>query len=112
MDTISHHAVIRYIGLKGLTPKEIYEDMVVRLGDNASSCSMVKKWDAEFKCGRDSLEDDPRQRRSVTVTTQETMADRRVTEYYIATELGISQDRIHAVVTNELHQSQKSLDLI
>ena len=67
---------------------------------------MVKKWDAEFKCGRDSLENDPRQGRPVTVTTQETiakmhdiiMADRRVMEHYIATELGISQDLIHAVI--------------
>ena len=71
---------------------------------------MVKKWDAEFKRGRDSPEDDPRRRRPVNVTTQETiaksyyiiMADRRVTEYYIVTELGTSQDRIHAVIHNEL----------
>ena len=62
-------------------------------------------WPAEFKHDRESLEDDPVKRRPVTVTTQETiakihdiiMADRRVMEHYIATELGISQDRIHAV---------------
>ena len=54
--------------------------------------------------------------RPVTVTTQDTiakihdiiMADRRVTEYYIATELGISQDFIHAVVHNELHMYKVS----
>ena len=40
---ISHRAVIRYLGLKGLTPKEIHEDMVVTLGENAPSYSMVKK---------------------------------------------------------------------
>ena len=67
--------------------------MVVKLGENASSYSM-----AEFKRDRDGLEDDPCPRRPVTVITQETiaksrdiiMADRRVTEYYIATELCIS----------------------
>ena len=55
---------------------------------------------AEFKRSRESLEEDPSPGRPVNVTTQETiakihdiiMADRRVTEYYIATELGISQD--------------------
>ena len=43
MDNISLCAVIHYLGLKGLSPKEIHEDMVVALGENASSYSMVKK---------------------------------------------------------------------
>ncbi|XP_041349335.1 protein GVQW3-like [Gigantopelta aegis] len=114
MDNISHGTVIRYLGLKGLTPKEIHEDMVVTLGEDAPSYSMVKKWAAEFKRGRESLEDDPRPGRPVTVTTQETiakihdiiMAYRRVTGRYIATELGISQERIHAVIHNELQMSK------
>ena len=83
MDNISHREVICY-----LDPKEIHEDMVVTVG---------KKWNAEFKQAG-SLEDDPHWRRPITIMTQETvakirdviMADRRVTEYYIATELGIS----------------------
>ena len=74
IDNIDHRAVILYLGHKGLTPKEIHEDMTVTIGENAHSYSMVKKWDVEFKRGRDSLEDDPHQRRLVTVTTQETIA--------------------------------------
>ena len=113
---ISLHAVIRYLSLIGLTPKEIHEVMVVTLGENAHSHSMVKKWAAEFKCGRESLEDDPRRRRPVTVTTQETiakirdivMANRRVTEYYTATELGISLDHIHVDIHNKHHMSKVS----
>ena len=62
MDNISHCAVIRYLGIKGLTLKEIHEDLVVTLGDNVPSYSLVKKWDAEFKRGRASLEDDPHRR--------------------------------------------------
>ena len=46
----------------------IHEDMVVSLAKNAHSYSMVKKWAAEFKRGRDSLENTRRRRRSVTVT--------------------------------------------
>ena len=58
MDNISHRAVIRYISMKDLTPKEIHEDMVVKLGENAPSYSMVKTLAAEFKRDRDSLKDD------------------------------------------------------
>ena len=61
--------------------------MVVTLGGNAPSYDMVEKWDAEFKRDRDSLDEPPLEK--ATVTTQETianihdiiMADRRVTEY-------------------------------
>ena len=49
MDNISHREVIHYLGLQGLTPKEIHEDMTVTLEENAPSYSMVKKWPAEFK---------------------------------------------------------------
>ena len=94
MDNISYHAVIRYLGLKGLAPKVIHEDMAVILGENAPSYTMVMTCAAEIKR---SLEDNPRPGRPVIFTTQETiakihdiMADRRITEYYIATELGIS----------------------
>ena len=74
-------------------------------------------WAAEFECDRESLVEDPRPRRPVTVTTQETiakihdiiMANRGVSERYAATELGISQDRIHAVIHNELHMSKVSV---
>ena len=73
MNNSSHRAVIRYLGLKGLTPTEIHEDLVATLEENAPSYSFVVKWAAEFKHGWESLEDDPRARRPVTVTTQETI---------------------------------------
>ena len=116
MENISNRAAIRYLGLKGLTPNEVHEDMVATLGEDAPSYTIVKKWAAEFKRGRESLEDDPRPGRRVTVTTPETiakihdiiMADRRVTERYIAIELGISQERVHTVIHNELQMSKVS----
>ena len=40
------------------------------------------------------------------------MADRQVMEHYIATKLGISQDRIHAVIYNELHMSKVSVHCV
>ena len=74
MDNISYRAVIRYLGHEGFTPKEIREDMVVKLGEDAPSHSMVQKWAVEFRRDRESQEDDPCSRRPVTVTTQDTIA--------------------------------------
>ena len=116
MDKIGHRAVIQYLQIKGLTPKEIHEDMVATLQDNAPSYSMVKKWAADFKRGRDSLEDDPHQGRPATVTTQEIvdkihdmlLTDRCLTVLYIATELGISQERVHAIIHNQLEMMKVS----
>ena len=95
---ITHFVVIRYLSLKGLTTNEIHEDMMVTPGENDPSNNIVKDWDAEFNRGRGSEEDDTSRRRPATVTTHETidkihdiiMADRRVTGYYIVTELDIS----------------------
>ena len=39
MDEIGHLAVIQYLNIKGLTPKEIHEDTVATLRDNAPSYS-------------------------------------------------------------------------
>ena len=71
---ISHRAVNRYLGLKRITPKKIHEDVLVTLGEDAPSYSMVKRWAAEFNRGKESLEEVHRQRRPVTVTTQKTIA--------------------------------------
>ncbi|XP_076055186.1 protein GVQW3-like [Oratosquilla oratoria] len=116
MDKIGYWAVIQYLHIKGLTPKEIHEDMVATLRDNAPSYSMVKKWAADFKQGRDSLEDDPRQGRPATVTTKEVtdkihdvlLTDRRLTERFIATLLCISQEHVHAIIHNHLEMTKIS----
>ncbi|XP_062917308.1 uncharacterized protein LOC134353216 [Mobula hypostoma] len=116
MDNSGLRAVICYLGLKGLSPKEVHEDMGGNTRGGYPSYSMVKKWAAEFKRGRESLEDDPRPGGSVTVITQETidkihdmiLTDRRVTQRYIATELGISQEHVHAVIHNELQMTKVS----
>ena len=71
---------------------------------------------AEFKCGRQSLEDDPRPGSPVTVATPEmvnkvhdiVMTDRRVTERYIASKTGISQERVHSILTENLEMKKLS----
>ena len=44
MDNINLCAIIRYLGLKGLSSKEVHKDVVATLGELAPSYSMVKKW--------------------------------------------------------------------
>ena len=44
-------------------------DMVATLRDDAPALLTVQKWAAEFKRGRESLEDEPRSGRPVTATT-------------------------------------------
>ena len=110
MDKIAERAVIQYLHKKGLVPKAIHADMVATLGKDAPSYATVKRWVAEFKRGRESLEDDPRPGRPVTVTTPEkvskvhdiVMHDRRVTERYIASSVGISQERVHSILIEDL----------
>ncbi|XP_076039465.1 histone-lysine N-methyltransferase SETMAR-like [Oratosquilla oratoria] len=84
--------------------------MVGNLRGNAPLNSIIKTWAADFIHGRDSLEDDPRPGRPATVTTQEIidkihdmlLTDQCLTEHFIATELGISQERVHAFINNHL----------
>ncbi|XP_076035341.1 protein GVQW3-like [Oratosquilla oratoria] len=90
--------------------------MVSTLRDNAPSYSVVKKWADDFRRGRESLEDDPRQGRPATVTTQEiidkihdmSLTDRRLIKRFIATELGISQERAHALIQHHLKMTKAS----
>ena len=37
MDKIRHRAVIRYFGLKGLTPKQVHQDMEATFGQDTPS---------------------------------------------------------------------------
>ena len=116
MDKIWHRGVIKYLQRKGLSPKDIHADMVATLGDGAPALSTVQKWAAEFKRGRESLEDDPRPGRPVTATTQENvdhvhhmvMDDRRITVNQVASSVGISRERVENILHNELGMSKVS----
>ena len=116
MDKLGERAVVQYLHKKGLTPKDIHNDMVATLGKDAPSYATVKRWVAEFKGSRQSLEDDPRPGRPVTVATPEmvnkvhdiVMTDRRVTERYIASTVVISHERVHPILTEDLEMRKLS----
>ena len=60
MDKFEKRAVIKYLFLKGMSGKAIRGDMLATFGDNALAYSVVKSWLAEFKRGRNNVEDDHR----------------------------------------------------
>jgi transposase len=59
MDKTEYCAVIKFFVKEGLTPNEIHSKYIKVYGDSSPSFSTIKKWAAEFKRGRTSLEDDP-----------------------------------------------------
>ena len=46
-----------YFCKKGIPPKEIHDDFMETLGKESPSYSTVKRWAAEFKRGREIVED-------------------------------------------------------
>jgi histone-lysine N-methyltransferase SETMAR len=71
MDTIEYRAVIKLFVKDGLTPNKIHSKFINVYGDSSPSFSTIKKWAPEFKRGRTSLEDDPREGRPKSATTPE-----------------------------------------
>jgi len=71
MDKIEYRAVIKFFVKEGLTPNEIHSNFIKFYGNFSPSFSTIKKWAAEIKCGRASLEDDPRAKRPKRATTSE-----------------------------------------
>jgi len=68
MDKIEYRAVIKLFVKEGLTSNEFDSKFIKVDGYSSPSFSTIKKWAAEFKRGRTSLEDDPRGGRPKSAT--------------------------------------------
>ena len=107
---IKFRAVIEFLTLENNAPSDIYDRMVKIYQDQCPSYATIKRWSAEFRRGRKSLEDDPRSGRPVTSTTSETieavenivMEDRRVTIRQIEDTLGISFGSVGTILHEHL----------
>lgn len=114
MDKIEYRAVIKFSLKEGLTVSEIQTKFRNVYGDSSPSFSTIKKWAAEFKRDRSSLEDDPRTGRPKTATTSEMIEkvhdlilnDRRIKVREVANTMGISKERVGYILHKELHMKK------
>ena len=113
---IEFRAVIKFLTKESAKAKEIHRRMADVYGDSSPKYSTVAKWSAEFKRGRDSLEDDPRLGRPADVISQE-MIDRverlvlnnlRIKVAELASECGISNGSVYTIIHEHLGMSKVS----
>lgn len=102
--------------MKGMKGKNIYDELKNVLGECALSYATVKNWVAEFKRGRICVQDEARPGRPKSVTTPEmvvkvhdmVLSDRRLKLSEIADTTGISKERIHHILSEELNMKKLS----
>lgn len=110
MDPKEQRCVIKYLVKKRLSPTEIHADLTATLGDLAVSYDIVKRWCREFKCGRESCEDEHAGGPEIQVTTDENiqkvhnliLQDRRITLRQIVEETGFSYHVVQNITSNIL----------
>ena len=117
---IEFRAVIKLLTKEGAKAKEIHRRMADVYGDSNPKYSTVAKWSAEFKRGRDSLEDDPRPGRPADVISQEiidrverlVLNNRRIKAAELASECGSSNGSVYTIIHEHLGMSKVSARLV
>lgn len=107
-------AVIKFLTAEGSNAMEIHSRLVVVYGNDSPAYSTVAKWNAEFRRGRTSLEDDPRCGRPVETVTEDVcaavetmvMTDRRMKTREIGHALGISKGSVNLILHEKLGLSK------
>ena len=107
---IEFKAVIKFLTKEGAKAKEIHWRMADVYGDSSPKYFTVAKWSAEFKRGRDSLEDDPRPSHPADVISQEmidhverlVLNNRQIKVVELASECGISNGSVYTIILEHL----------
>ena len=102
--------VIKFYVKLGKGTPEIIEDLKKVYGDSCLSTSCIYRWVSRFSDGRQSVLDDPRSGREVTVNTdikakaieEYVMKDRRITVRQVGEDFDISYGTAQNILTNVL----------
>jgi histone-lysine N-methyltransferase SETMAR len=110
MAKIEYCAVIKFFVKEGLMPNEIHSKFIQVYGDSPPSFSTIKKWAAELKHGRASLNDDPCEGCPKSATPPEiieqvhdmVLDDRQIKVHETAETMGISKQCVGYILHEEL----------
>ena len=113
---IEFRAVIKFLTKECAKAKEIHRHMADVYDGSSPKYSTVAKWSAEFKRGRDSLQDDPRPGCPADVISQEminrverlVLNNRRIKGAKLASECGISNGSVYTIIHEHLGLSKVS----
>jgi len=108
MEKNEFRAVIKYLCMKDLTPKEIKVELDNVHSTSAPTFATVYNWMNEFKCDRTSTCDAPRSRRPIETATPEIidkihdiiLTDRRVKVRELVEVAGISYGTVISILNN------------
>lgn len=111
MEPVECRAVIRFLYLRGRTPRETFDEMKDTYGEDAPSYDVVKHWHRQFKCGRTSVETAPIPGRPQSVIDEDTirqvetaiLEDRRITVRQQARNVKISVVSVDKIIHDHLH---------
>jgi [histone H3]-lysine36 N-dimethyltransferase SETMAR len=106
MEKIEYRAYIKTRAVLGISATEIFKELVTAWGDDAPQYRTVAKWVTLFKDGRESLEDDPRSGRPITMFTQDNIAlvkqlideDPHATYDELEAETCLSRGMLHQII--------------
>jgi len=116
MSKIEYRAVIKFLSKEGLAPAAIKQRLDGVYGKASPSYSTVKEWAKQFRLGRESVEDEPREGRPVEVVTEENirrieeelLSDRRLKLKEISVRLEISKTTVIRIIHEHLHMKKVS----
>lgn len=116
MEQVEYRAVIRFLYLRGRTPRETFDEMKETYGEDAPSYDVVKHWHRQFKCGRTSVETAPIPGRPQSAIDEDTIRqveaaildDRRITVRQLAEDVKISVGSVEKIIHDHLYMRKLS----